>query len=208
MSPPRTGLHLASPPPPDRLTGFPHYRYGPGSAVFRCHGRDREPWWFSGSGAGRFDLTRPDGTCYTAESEVVALLETFGGLQVAPDYLIDQRAVSTLRLSGEVRAADMTSNAAIRFGVTAEVFTTVGYPITQLWAAALHRVGFGGIRYWARHDLAHHAACLALFGPAGQQQTESGIGETVRTEHLAGRRDLLSRWETETGMVILPVSPI
>lgn len=206
MSPARTGLHLASPPPPDRLAAFPHYSYPADVEVFRCHAHGRRARWFSSSGEGRFDLAAPDGTCYAAESAVVALLEAWGGMHIVPDYLAAQRDMSQLRIDDPVPVADMTSNAAIRFGVTAEVFTTGNYPMTQLWAAALHRAGFAGIRYWARHDLAHTAACLALFGPAGDV-CDTAL-TVVGTEHLPDRRDLLFDVETETGITVLPVPPI
>lgn len=206
MSPARTGLHLAPPPPPDRLAAFPHYSYPTDVEIFRSHAHGRGACWFSNSGKGRFDLAAPDGTCYAAESAVVALLEAWGGMQIVPDYLAAQRDMSRLRIDDPAPVADMTSNAAIRFGVTAEVFATGDYPMTQLWAAALHRAGFAGIRYWARHDLAHTAACLALFGPAGDV-CDTALS-VVGTEHLPDRRDLLFDLETETGSTVLPVPPI
>jgi hypothetical protein len=175
--------------------------------VFRSHSHRRAPWWFSSSGEGRFDLACPSGTCYAAESEVVTLLETWGGMQIIPDYLVAQRATSRLRLSDGVQVADMTSNAAIQFGVTAEIFTTSDYRMTQLWAAALNGAGFSGIRYWARHDLAHTAACLALFGAAGAGSAVAGL-ETPSTERLPDRPDLLSALESETGITVLPAPPI
>jgi hypothetical protein len=206
VSPARAGLHLASPLPPDQLAAFPDRSYRPGTEVFRSHSHQHGPWWFSSSRHGRFDLASPDGTCYAAESEVVSLLETWGGIQVVPDYLVAQRDMSKLRLNG-VRVADMTSNAAIRFGVTAEVFTTSDYAMTQLWSTALHQAGFGGIRYWARHDLAHTAACLALFGPAGAAADVPGLA-TTNTDHLPNRGDLLSALENQTGITVVPVPPI
>ncbi len=135
------------------------------------------------------------------------LLETWGGMQIVPDYLVVGRDISRLRLSDGARVADMTSNTAIRFGVTAEVFTAGDYAITQRWSAALRRAGFAGIRYWARHDLAHRAACLALFGPAGAAE-DTGSRQTVSTDAPIDRQDLLSALQNQTGITVLPVPPI
>ena len=204
----RAALHLAPPPPPAQLTsGFPARDYPPGTEMFRSHRHGKGPLWFSHSGAGRFDLAAPDGTCYIAESEVLTLLETWGGLQVVPDYMAAERDSSRLRLNDGVTVADLTSNLAIQYGVTSEVFTTTDYRLTQLWASALRQAGFGGIRYWARHDLAHTAGCLALFGPADPAKSLAGF-EVDTTEHLPDRAALLEQLEHETGITVLPVPPI
>jgi hypothetical protein len=122
---------------------------------------------------------------------------------------VAQRDISSLRLATEVRVADITSNRAVGFGVSAEIFTTLDYGVCQLWAAALRRAGFGGIRYWARHDLEHTAACVAVFGAAGAP------GEGVRdplqspvTEHLSARPDLIAAFESATGVTVLPVPDV
>lgn len=137
----------------------------------------------------------------------MTLLETWGGLQVVPRYLAEQRDSSRLRLGRGATVADLTSNRAIQFGITSEIFTTTDYALTQLWASALHQAGFGGIRYWARHDLAHTAACLALFGSADPREPLPGL-ETETTENLLSRGDLLAHIERESGIAVLPVPPI
>lgn len=142
-----------------------------------------------------------------AESEVVTLLETWGGLQVVPNYKAAERDSSCLRLDKGARVADLTSNLAIQYGVTSEIFSTIDYGLTQLWASALRQAGFGGIRYWARHDLAHTAGCLALFGPADPKKSLAGF-EVLNTDHLPDRVDLLDELEQQTGIVVLPVPPI
>ena len=65
-------------------------------------------------------------------------------------------------------------------------------------ASAFRLAGLGGIRYWARHDLAHIAACLALFGPADVSKSLAGF-EVIDTDHLPDRQDLLDQLERETG---------
>lgn len=207
MSPARRSPHLASPPPPEQLTTFPEYFCPAGAEVFRSHRHGYEPRWFSSSGESRFDLAADRGTCYTARSEVIALLETWGGMLIIPDYLVARRDISKLLVTTPVRTADLTSNSAVRFGVTAEIFTTIDYPATQRCAAALHQAGFDGLRYWARHDLSHTAACLAIFGPVGTA-TGGCRMDSVRTDHLPDRPDLLNAFESETGVAIEPVPPI
>jgi hypothetical protein len=138
---------------------------------------------------------------------VVSLLETWGGLQVVPDYLAAERDTSRLRLANGATVADLTSNLAVQYGVTAEIFTTTDYGLTQLWASALNEAGFSGIRYWARHDLAHTAGCLALFGPADPSKRLAGF-ELDNTDHLPDRTALLDQLEREAGITVLPVPPI
>jgi hypothetical protein len=174
--------------------------------VFRSHRHGRGPWWFSSSGEGRFDLADPNGTCYVAEAELHTLLEAWAGMLVIPDYLVADRDTARLGLALGVTVADLTSNRAVQYGVTAEIFTTVDYSLTQLWASALHAAGYAGIRYWARHDLAHDAACLALFGSAGAPGASAGL-DTISVEHLPDRPELLEALAQETGISILPVPP-
>jgi len=203
----RVVLHLKGPPPPTLLKAeFPRREYPSGTELFRSHSHGRGPWWFSSSGDGRFDLAAPKGTCYVAEAEVTTLLEAWAGMQVVPGYLVEERDTSRLRLPSDVTVADLTSNRAIQFGVTAEIFTTTDYPQTQLWASAFHKAGFGGIRYWARHDLAHTAACVALFGPGGAAKASAGYDD-FGTDHLPDRTDLLNTLEVEAGIGVLAVPP-
>jgi RES domain len=207
VSPDRAVLHRTRPPPPALLKAeFPRREYPAGTDVFRSHGHGRSAWWFSSSGEGRFDLADPRGTCYVAEAEVTTLLETWAGMQVVPDYILEARDMSRLRLPGEVTVADLTSNRAVQYGVTAEIFTTVDYALAQLWASAFNKAGFDGIRYWARHDLAHTAACLALFGASGAPKKSTGF-DAAFTDHLPDRTDLLGELEEETGITVLPVPP-
>ena len=141
-----------------------------------------------------------------AEAEVTTLLESWAGIQVVPGYLVGARDTARLPLPAAVTVADLTSNRAVQFGVTAEIFTTTDYPLTQLWASAFNKAGFDGIRYWARHDLAHTAACLAVFGPAGSPKAASGY-DHFSTGHLPDRPDLLDELERETGISVLAVPP-
>ncbi|WP_256895594.1 hypothetical protein [Rhodococcus sp. 1163] len=83
--------------------------------------------WFANGGHGRFDLADPDGTCYTVESEQITLLETWGGMRVVPSTELTARAVTRLEIVDSRSLADLTSNTATQFGVTAENFSTGNY---------------------------------------------------------------------------------
>lgn len=175
---PRASQHLTTPPEPDQLRGqFPHVTVHAGSALFRTHSTKRNPWWFGASLDNRFDLPGPAGTCYVAESELVGLLEAWAGIRIIARADAAGRAISTLSLGRDLIVADATANAAIRFGVTAEISTTVDYTLTQQWAAALQTAGYHGIRYWARNELSHTSASIALFDSAGDQ-TDSPLRPT------------------------------
>jgi len=167
VSSPRAVPHL---PPPAQLTGFPQHRYPAGSRLFRSHAAVNGPWWYASDGGGRFDLALPHGTCYLAEDPVITLLETWGGMQTIPSYLADTRAVSTLQLPAAHNLADLTDNRATGYGVTAEIATTPDYPLTQLWAAALHAAGMTGMEryrfsgqgpYWDPCRNMEEIRCLA-----------------------------------------------
>ncbi|CCQ15582.1 putative uncharacterized protein [Rhodococcus sp. AW25M09] len=205
MSAERSVVHLSEPKPASELAGrFPSYTYPAGTDFFRSHRASLGTWWYSSSGGGRFDLEEPDGTCYLAEGEVVTLLEIFGGQLVVPRYEVDARAASTITLGSDVTLADLTANTGVAFGVTAEIFSTADYSLTQRWAAALRAAGFEGLRYWARHELERAGRCIALFGEAGV------VGERHRhavkvTTGLSERADLMERWREETGVTILDV---
>lgn len=208
MSAPRATSHLSTPPPPDLLRDrFPAATVRAGTRLHRTHGSAFSPWWFGSRGHGRFDLAEPYGTCYTAESEQITLLETWGGIRVVPSTELRGRALSRLELSADRRIADLTSNLAVQFGVTAEIFTTVDYPLTQLWAAALREAGYAGVRYWARHDLTHTHACVALFDAGGDRTDAPGTGDytVVRTDKLADRGEVFEELRKRSGITVLAI---
>lgn len=168
MSRDRPTQHLGEPPEPHDLKRFPSSRLTPTKPLYRLHRRTRQPWYFSTSGAGRFDLGGPEGTCYAALDSAVAFIEVFYGFRIVPvDELVDMD-VSTLTVPAAMRLADCTSPKAVGHLVTGEIATTIDYALTQRWAGAFRAAGFDGIRYWARHDTGRGWA-VALFGQAGQR---------------------------------------
>ena len=125
-----------------------------------------------------------------------------------PSTELVERYISVIQTTTARNLADLTSNAATQFGVTAEIFTTGNYQRTQLWAVALRAAGYDGIRYWARHDLAHTHGCIALFDTAGEHTGATPHDFTVTTTSpLTDRADLTTALRQDTGIVVLPVPP-
>ncbi|MEU5844384.1 RES family NAD+ phosphorylase [Rhodococcus sp. NPDC047139] len=197
------------PPSPEQLRGrFPETVFLAGATAYRSHAAQRGPWWFSNNGGGRFDLSGPEGTCYTAEAALITLLEAWSGIGVIPRPELAGRDISEVSVRRDLRLADATSNRAIQFGVTSELFTTTDYALTQQWAQALRDAGFDGIRYWARHDLRHVHACLAVFAASGDRTgtvLEPTDFTVLGTENLLDRPDLWDALEDETGIVVLDI---
>ncbi len=151
-----------------------------GSKWFRQHNdrpsdADRGAWYFASHapdeiGAGRFDLTGPEGTCYLADTEMAAVHECIGHDMAAsgwvPADLVEGRVLSKLPLPHDVRSADTTVEEAANFRVTNEIHTTGDYGTAQAWARAFHDSGFGGVFYELRFANGFPRG-LALFGPQG-----------------------------------------
>ncbi|MFE5703399.1 RES family NAD+ phosphorylase [Rhodococcus koreensis] len=209
MSSSRALQHLAVPPSPDTPRGrFPVHAVPAGTTTYRTHGAKFGPWWFGTSLGGRFDLTGPDGTCYTAESELIILLETWCGIALIPSPEIAQRVISAVAVDRELHLADATSNAAIQFGMTSEISTTSDYALTQQWAQALRAAGFDGIRYWARHEMTHMHACYALFAPSGDQTSTVAVPTdftVLGTDALPDRTDLWDALHATAGIEVLDI---
>lgn len=150
------------------LRGFPTSSVGSRDVLWRAHGRERGPWWFSSRG-GRFDLPVPRGTFYAARSLEAAVREVAGqrllsGGVVSAQFAAD-RVVSELRLNDAASLADLTSRAAVRFGVSRELSTMTPYAVPQQWARAF-ATDHDGIEYHSRFT-SGDLRCVAVFGPAG-----------------------------------------
>jgi hypothetical protein len=171
--------------------------------MHRVTAANRGPWWFS-SGAGRFDLDPPRGTCYLADDPLVALLEALGALASSPVVspgTLAGRVVWSVTVPEQCDAGDLTARPARAFGVTAELATATPYDLPRRWAAAVARLGLGGLRYRARHDPAG-GRCLALFGAAGERRRwRRGRSATLEA---AG---LVERLQQEAGIVVEDVPP-
>jgi hypothetical protein len=161
------------------FTRFPRRTFRVASEWFRQHhdraSADRGAWYFAsypvgGEGSGRFDLVEPNGTCYLASTDQGALNELVG-----PDCarrgwvdadLVAGRVLSRLPLPQEVMSADTTSTRAGQFRLTNELPVTERYDLTQAWAAAFHRRGFGGVHHVLRFTPGYTRG-LSLFGAQG-----------------------------------------
>ena len=156
--------------------------------LFRIHRVGFRPWWFSHSGAGRFDLVVSTdlGSCYFAERPEGCILEVCRSFtSVIPKGELDSRRLLKFALPQDVRVADCTAERARLFGITAEIHSTPQYEETHAWADAFARAGFQGIRYLLRHDPAQRLAGVVLFGPAGSPIDFPDIqGEPIGQEVL------------------------
>jgi hypothetical protein len=159
--------------PRGNLAGFPSWTLRPDRALYRAHRAGVSPWWFSGDGSGRFDLSGSHGTCYLASDAEAAVRERWGeellALGCVSRTLAHGTEVSELRVPKAARLADLCAAGAADFGVTREIGTTGRYEICQAWAKALGPGGSGllGVRYQPRFSTDFRSWVLGLFGEAG-----------------------------------------
>lgn len=171
--------------PPENLTDFPTRALS--GLWFRAHSVGFGVWWFSSDGTGRFDLAEPHGTCYLGSSVGVAVRERLGRRLASgpvPAAVADQMAVSRVRLRAHV--ADLTDPDATAFGVTREISTVTPYDVPQRWAAALHRAGHRGLRYWPRFAVGAEDLAVAQFGNAGEGSRRGDPGPLQGRDALHG----------------------
>ena len=128
MSPARSGLGG----PPVSLNGFPE-----AAAATELHRLSEHPgaWWYSSVArqndpdGGRFDLTRPDGTCYAAESLAGAVVEKL--FRTPAKVVVAERLTELFHLTAVVRVsprtADLTNRSATGFGLNSEVHSSLDY---------------------------------------------------------------------------------
>lgn len=168
------------------------------------------PVYFASGRGGRFNLRYAAGTCYLAEEAVAAFLEALQDVLpplpaiYLPRAEVDVRRVSRLTLRTPVRLADCTSERAAAFGITGQVHASRrnDHGRTRSWAAALARAGFGGVRYFAKHNPAQNSVSVALFGRAGAGPPGAASNlEVHTTEEIGG--DLLRELERRFGIRVL-----
>lgn len=200
------------PPDPDRdYRGFPRRTLAAGMTWFRQHAASCGPWWFSCSGAGRFDLADPYGTCYLAASPQSAVREGIGPDLAehgqVPASLIDGRVVSALPLPETVTAANVDSPRAVdHYGVTAELTAMTPYDVPQAWANTLHRAGFdaviGRLRFAGARDRG-----LALFGEQGHRTAWPTDPHPVTARGVAARQGITIVDPPATDQITIVGSP-
>lgn len=158
------------PSDPKALNGFPRWTLTTDRTLYRAHSPGNGPWWFASAPGGRWDLAKPYGTVYLADSPEAALRERIGRVLSRrlrlTDAEVDASRVSELHVPGNVRLADLCSGRAADYGITREIHTVTPYAVTRAWAAAFHDAGMGGVRYDARFSTGR-ARAYAVFGDAG-----------------------------------------
>lgn len=131
------------------------------------HKRGFGPWWFSRDGSGRFDLLgEAEGSCYLADDPLGTYVEKFreAGVDLIAPAEIEKQELTQFEIEQAVRLADCTASNCRGFGVTGAIHSTPNYDLTQAWALALWKAGFGGIRYFVSHDPSQTLLGVALFG--------------------------------------------
>lgn len=157
---------------PGDLTGFPAVTT-PKRLVRVCQAA-RGTWWFSADGSGRFDLRPPEGTCYLATDAYAAIREATRLGPVSTWWVQARELREVTPPATSRRLAATTRQDAGRFGLTTELVTVLPYDLPRQWAAAFRRHGFDGIRHQLRHDQRARPSGVALFGPAGASNLDSG----------------------------------
>lgn len=186
-------------PPPADLAGFPRRRSSPALRTLyrifwhrdRTTGEALGPWRFSGlpgGTSGRFDLPAPAGTCYWSDRRYGAWVEVFRSTAVVAAVDAAARRLWTAQ-APPLRLADLLSQRAYRFGVTAAISTQPDYPLPQQWAASLQAEGFEGVVGSCSHDPASRALNVAVFGQAGSPRSQPGW--TTASSSLESDLDLL-----------------
>jgi len=184
------------------LKGFPRRTLRGDREISRIHRADKSPWWFSGSGLGRFDPVGTDmGACYLAEDPLGAWVEVFRKNQLLAEAEIAQRSLLTVALGRDLRLADLTSRRALKFGVTASLGADERYEPSQVFAAEAVQEGFDGIRYLVRHDPAQKLYGIALFAPAGATDPADPQWPTASAAILA---ELIAVAQRVFGYRVLP----
>lgn len=154
--------------PAERIAGRMLHR------IYRAH--RPTPWWFATTPAdpshgGRFDLPRPDGSCYLATTVAAATLEALQAL--LGRGLLNRTVLEGLRRAEITasprapRAARTTAPAASAVGVTAALWAGPDRALTQRWAAALHRA-WDSVYTGVQHDPTGRGRAVTLFDQAGE----------------------------------------
>jgi hypothetical protein len=184
--------------PPESLEDFPSIVLDGDVVLVRIHRAEREPLFFSTSGAGRFDIN-PEGTLYLAADAEGAFIEVFRS-RLVPLEEVAVRRLAFFGLRAEFRLADLTSAASRGFGVTAAIHASSDYDVCQRWAAALHVAGFDGGAYRLSHDPSGESVGVALFGPEDRVAPRL---LAVRNEAIGD--ELIEQVRKRFGILVLPV---
>ncbi|MYZ48034.1 RES domain-containing protein [Propylenella binzhouense] len=122
--------------------------------LWRVHPVGMSPVYFGRSGRYRFDAPYHTGVLYAAAAADGAFVETFGRGDPVDRRLLEDRAISRLRVPAECGCVKFHGDGLAVIRATAEVASTRNYGLSQGWAAALfeHPLTPAGICYRVRHD--------------------------------------------------------
>lgn len=143
---------------------FPRRTLKGATEIYRIHGTETRPWWFSADGSGRFDPVGTGlGACYLAERPLGAWIEVFRPRMLLAEPEVQQRALFSVRLGRDLKLADLTSRRALQFGAAASLGADEDHGPSQAFAPQAAAAGVDGLRYLVRHDPAQQLYGIALF---------------------------------------------
>lgn len=180
------------------------------TAMHRIHrSRPGSVAFFDTSEHGRFNLVdvAERDTCYLALDALGAYVETLGRILTRPRSDLDDRRHITVSVDRDLRLFNLTRSHAratyreIGLDLTATVGAGDDYSLPQRLARVVHEDGYDGIFYTARHDPAHSLRSVALFGPAGANDTDA-VFASCKTDIIGD--DLVDDARSTFGIVVLP----
>jgi hypothetical protein len=179
---------------------LPHRTLPAGTELYRIHGADLAPWYFSSDARGRFNPigTPGRGACYWAETPVGAWIESFRTLMTWAAEDVAERALSTVSLRDALVVCDLTVKKALAAGVTVALSGGEDYRVPQALADALQGKT-DGVRYRLRHDLSGTHIGIAWFGDAG---VPSRPAAPTRTGEIP--EALIDQARREFGYLVVP----
>lgn len=189
------------------VSRLPRRTLAAGTRLYRIHRRERDPWHFDGSGAGRFDPVGVAslGACCWAEQPTGAWIEVFRSTMLLTESDLAMRCLSVIELTDPVRVADLTAARALAAGVTASTTAGADYTDSHALARALHDQA-DGVRWRLRHDLSARRIGVALFGPRGAT-SRTGRARLPRPTTTPISPRVVSSACSTFGYVVLPDPP-
>mgnify|MGYP001197139293 FL=1 len=92
----------------------------------------------------------PEGTCYLAEEDLGAFIETMIRRGMVSQRAVDAYRLARLHLAGPVHVADLTDDGWAGAGLDAASTAGVDRAASQELALRLRQAGFGGVRWRLR----------------------------------------------------------
>jgi len=172
-----------------------------GTVLYRIHRPGLGPWFFDGSGRGRFDPTGTPrrGACYWAEDRLGGWVEIFRTRMLLPEGEVHARALSTATLERDLAICDLTVKRALKAGVTAALTAGADYTEANALADALQG-RHPALRWRLRHGR------IAWFGDAGPATT-GALADLPATKTADIPTDLVERACRTFGYTVLPDPP-